>query len=63
VVQEQTLAQRKERMIQEARRRYRSIRPCSHRKELGECFTVDHRRLFFWFNTSDESTHVMTRAI
>jgi hypothetical protein len=32
-------------------------------KELDECFTVEDDRLCFWFNTEDESTHVLHKRM
>jgi hypothetical protein len=40
--------------------RYERIYPCSDRNDFNECFTVEDGRLLFWFNTEDQSTHVMS---
>ena len=46
-------------MMQKARERYQRIFPCASRGNLNECFTLEGSRLYFWFNTEDDSTHVM----
>jgi|GEM_PF-978371 len=46
-------------MIKKAKDRYKKIRPCGRRRKLDECFTVEDDRLCFWFNTEDQSTHVL----
>jgi len=48
----------KEKMIRSARNRFKDIHPCSAKKDLRECFTTEEEYLMFWFNTSDNSTHV-----
>lgn len=50
-------------MIVKATEMYRVIYPCSSKMELGECFTTEGNLVIFWFNTSDESTHVMTATL
>ncbi len=56
------LIQRKRQMIDLALRQHKEIFPCANRQKLDECFTDDENRLFFWFNTRDESTHVLSMA-
>jgi hypothetical protein len=46
-------------LIRKATRQYRKIRPCAHKAELNECFTVEDKQVLFWFNTEDESTHMI----
>ena len=50
----------KKAMIQQAIKKYRQIYPCGVRKDLGDCFTIMDDRVVFWFNTSDNSTHLLT---
>ena len=40
--------------------RYENIYPCSNRDDFSESFTEEDGRLFFWFNTEDQSTHLLT---
>ena len=53
------LAEKAETMIRQAFRRHEIIYPCASKTTLSECFTLDKERLVFWFNTPDNSTHVM----
>jgi hypothetical protein len=46
-------------MIQQAIHRHSSIFPCGDKEELSECFTSENDFLLFWYNTEDETTHVM----
>lgn len=50
----------KKRMIAEARRKYRRIFPCSYRRNLDDCFTIENNEIIFWFNTEDFSTHTVS---
>jgi hypothetical protein len=53
----------KKSMIKKARSRFKRILPCGRRRKLKECFTVEKDRMFFWFNTQDQSTHVLCTEI
>lgn len=53
----------KEEMIDRARNEFEEIFPCSDNDRLDDCFTTDHNRLMFWFNTRDSSTHMLSTAI
>ncbi len=53
----------KEKLISQAQRRYSFIRPCATKQKLDECFTITNGKLIFWFNTSDNSTHVMSISL
>jgi hypothetical protein len=35
------------------------IFPCASRKEFDYCFTRENDQLFFWYNTEDQSTHMI----
>lgn len=50
-------------MIKKAMELYNEIHPCSNKSELGDCFTIEEGMLMLWFNTSDESTHVVTQNL
>jgi hypothetical protein len=50
-------------MIRQAEKEYDRIYPCAMKKNLRDCFTVEEDRLYFWFNTADETTHVLTREL
>jgi len=49
----------KHKMIRQAVERYSAIFPLMSRKDLRDCFTTEGNMLLFWFNTADESTHVL----
>ena len=48
-------------LIHMAETEYKKIFPCSHRRRLEECITRDNDYIYLWFNTEDESTHVMSK--
>ena len=50
-------------MISKAVDMYTEIYPVITKRDLGECFTTEGNMLVFWFNTADESTHVLTTRI
>ncbi len=53
----------KKRMIDKAVKIHRDIYPCSATQSFNDCFTVEEDTLIFWFNTKDNSTHIMSEAI
>ncbi|MGM0461979.1 MAG: hypothetical protein ACQEQ4_06115 [Fibrobacterota bacterium] len=53
----------KETLIQKAENRFTHITPCSTKRDIRDCFSVEDNRLLFWFNTSDNSTHILTADI
>ena len=53
----------KKKMIRQAQKQYQQIYPCMTKKFLGDCFTVEENQILFWFNTKDDSTHVLSRDI
>jgi hypothetical protein len=50
-------------LIRQAKSEYKKIFPCSHREKLEHCITRDEERVYLWFNTEDQSTHVLTKKI
>jgi len=50
----------KEKLVREAREQYAEIYPCSDLDTLSECFTIIDDTVFFWFNTRDCSTHMLS---
>lgn len=50
-------------MISKAVEMYTDIYPLITKEKLGDCFTIEGKILVFWFNTADESTHVLTGKI
>ena len=47
-------------LIRKAVNRYEKIFPCGTKSDFSECFTEYKNTLFLWFNTKDNSTHVIT---
>jgi hypothetical protein len=50
-------------LIRQAKSEYKKIFPCPHRGKLEHCITRDKECVYLWFNTEDQSTHVLTRKI
>jgi hypothetical protein len=50
-------------MISQAAKKYNKIFPCQHKETFDECFTRHEDKVFFWFNTEDQSTHVLVGVI
>ena len=50
-------------LIKQARSEYKKIFPCPHRGKLEHCITRDEERVYLWFNTEDQSTHVLMKKI
>ncbi len=46
-------------MIKEARRRHKEIFPLTKKPSFPECFTEYNEVLFFWYNSNDNSTHLV----
>lgn len=55
----------KHHLIKKARQTYSKISPCGTKTSLFDCFTIieNGKKLVFWFNTPDNSTHVMVGEI
>jgi hypothetical protein len=50
-------------LIDKATRKHKKIYPCAHKENIDDCFTRDDGRLMLWFNTEDQSTHVVTTSM
>jgi hypothetical protein len=47
-------------LIEIAEKKYGTIYPCSNKETLQECISIEHdNKMYFWFNTPDNSTHVV----
>ncbi len=53
----------KYRMITEAIENYNSIFPSGNNASLEDCFSINGDQLFFWFNTEDQSTHLIVKSL
>jgi hypothetical protein len=47
-------------LIEQAKKTYKRIHPCGTKDTLSECFTNVDGTIIFWFNTDDQSTHLIT---
>ena len=43
--------------IIQAKSEFGKIYPCGGNCTLDDCFTIYNKKLIFWFNTADKSTH------
>ncbi|MBN2443080.1 MAG: hypothetical protein JXJ04_17100 [Spirochaetales bacterium] len=53
----------KESLIKRAKNTHKTIYPCKGKTELEECFTIEGRKIIFWFNTEDRNTHTISAPI
>jgi hypothetical protein len=53
----------KERLIEEAKKRYGTICLPQDKESFSDCFTCEKSMLIFWFNTEDLSTHLLAERI
>ena len=53
----------KQQMIQKAVKKHSNIFPCSSCRTFEECFTVESNNVIFWYNTEDNSTHLMVEKL
>jgi len=49
-----------EKLLLKANEMHARIFPCPPRNDFKHCFTRENNKLFFWYNTEDKSTHVLT---
>ena len=53
--------QQKKQLIKKAEKLFGKIYPCLNKNNLDECFTsTKDNGLIFWFNTEDNSTHMVS---
>jgi hypothetical protein len=50
-------------LIDRATKQHSPIFPCGDKTTLRECFTRDGERLMLWYNTHDNSTHMLSTEI
>jgi len=53
------MVNRKQALIEEARKKYGEIRPSGAMDSLEDCFSVEEGRLYFWFNVQGGNTKVL----
>ncbi len=57
------MGKREEKLLKQAQDIYKFITPCGTKQSFDECFTEYGDKLFFWFDTEDESTHLLIEDI
>ena len=57
------MPEEKKRLIEKARKMYKEIYPCGKGKTFSECFTENDDHLVLWFNTEDDSTHIVKEIV
>lgn len=50
-------------LINKARRKYGTIYPCARKENYDQCFTQINKKLYFWFNSQDQSTHIVSEEV
>jgi hypothetical protein len=53
----------KQHLIKKALGTHKKIFPCTGKQNLEECFTIEGKRIIFWFNTEDQNTHTISTSI
>ena len=53
----------KQSIINRAIGRYHTVKPVPSARDFTGCFTTDNEKLYFWFNTKDNSTHVLSAPL
>ena len=54
---------RKISLIKKAREMYKVISPCGSKSSLWDCFTIQGEMVYLWFNTQDNSTHMVVDRV
>ncbi len=50
-------------LISNAISKHKRIFPCRGCRSLEECFTFEKGMVIFWYNTEDESTHMLSAQV
>ncbi len=50
-------------LIRHAFKIHKTIFPCGRSNLFSESFTIENEILVFWFNTDDETTHVISKKV
>ena len=50
-------------LLQKAIETHEKIYPCGGSLSLNDCFTTAGNKLYFWFNTEDDSTHIIFHTL
>ena len=58
-----TMSALQKQLIENALETYQQIFPCASKRSFDECFTILGTKCLFWFNTADNSTHMLVAEI
>jgi hypothetical protein len=58
-----TMTELEKNLLSQANEMHSKIFPCAARKEFAQCFTMDRGKLCFWYNTEDQSTHLLVADV
>lgn len=50
-------------LLEIAKERYGNIRPCHGKCSFEECITIEDNKIILWFNTNDDSTHIVVSTL
>jgi hypothetical protein len=50
-------------LVKKAKEKYGDIFPCVNKNDFSECLTEEIGSIILWFNTSDNSTHVLRHKL
>ncbi|MDO5575454.1 MAG: hypothetical protein Q4F84_00120 [Fibrobacter sp.] len=50
-------------LLNKATNIHKKIYPCAQNTDFEPCFTSDDTHVYFWYNTEDNSTHVVNERI
>ena len=53
----------KQLLIRKAKTTHKKIYPCKGKSRLDDCFTVEGKKIIFWFNTEDCNTHTLSAPL
>jgi hypothetical protein len=53
----------KQLLIRKAQTTHNKIYPCMGKTHLDECFTIEGKKIIFWFNTEDCNTHTLSAPL
>lgn len=57
------MSREEKRLIKKAKNVYKRIFPCGGKESFKECFSKYNDKLFLWFDTEDDSTHLITEEM
>lgn len=52
-----------QRLYERALIEHERIFPCSRTGKFSDCYTLVENKVFFWFNTEDQTTHLVAEEL